>query len=162
MPRDTSYALSNHRERFRRNGRLTIIRPRRQTGDQKGRIIRLFRRSPSPGGGKTDRGVVRQARPRRDRVPGGRGEEEQPGAEAYGSDIPGGVAGISHLRAGTTVAQRDQSSTTDASAPSKKLKRSRDKQEVRQARRGETNAQRKSCKTNGGRACSSSSPNAVD
>lgn len=77
-------------------------------------LTSFFARSPSSGGGKADRGVVCQARPQRDRVPGGRGKEEQPGAEAHGSDIPGGVAGISHLRAGATVAQRVQSSTFDA------------------------------------------------
>lgn len=94
-------------------------------------------RSPSSGGGKTDRGVVREARSQRDRVPGGRGEEEQPGAEADSTDIPGGVAGISHLRAGTTVAQPDQSSARDTLGASstlnrrhKKLKRSVMDQEI--------------------------------
>lgn len=70
-------------------------------------------RSPSSGGSKADRRVVRETRPQRDRVPGSRGKEEQSGAETDGSDILGGVAGISHLRAGTTVAQRDQSSARD-------------------------------------------------
>lgn len=69
-------------------------------------------RTSSPGGRATDRRIIRAARSQRDRVSGGGGEEEQLGAEADGADIPGSVAGISHLRAGTTVAQSDQSSAS--------------------------------------------------
>lgn len=46
---------------------------------------------PAPGGGQTDRGVLRAARPRRHRVPGGGGEEEQPGAQTHRTHLPGGL-----------------------------------------------------------------------
>lgn len=131
----------------------------------------LHDRSPSSGGSKTDRGVVREARSQRDRVPGSRGEEEQPGAEADSPDIPGGVAGISHLRAGTTVAQPDQSSARDTIGAwstlnrHKKLKRSMmmmDREIDHRARHRSTTTRNEEKSTRGGRACSSSSSNALD
>lgn len=61
-------------------------------------------RTPSPRGSEADSGIVCPTRSQRDRVPSDRGEEEQPRAEANGSDIFGSVAGISHLRARATIA----------------------------------------------------------
>lgn len=47
--------------------------------------------SPAPGRGPSNSRIVRPEGPRRHRISGGGGEEEQPGAETDGSDLPGSL-----------------------------------------------------------------------
>lgn len=54
-----------------------------------------MRRDAAPGSGAADSGVVRSQGAQRHRVLGHRGQEVQPGAQAHGTHLLGGVASAS-------------------------------------------------------------------